>query len=133
VVTGSDFTPTFERTMPRRLVHKSGPEAVDLAHPYFFERELDHVPGVHLIETFRQAALACACAAHGLTPAGHVVLSLNGGFTEFAELELPLDCDVRVGEATVEDGLAVVPVRLAMVQEGERVASASLRLRCPAG
>lgn len=58
------------------------PGGADVAHPYFFERELDHVPGVHLM-------------------------------------------------ATVADGFAVVPARLAIVQEGERIGAAALRLRCP--
>ncbi|MFE1309286.1 ScbA/BarX family gamma-butyrolactone biosynthesis protein [Streptomyces sp. NPDC058755] len=77
---------------------------VDLQHPGYFEHPSDHVPGMMLLEAFRQAG--------HLTAASNCVLTaLDARFRSFGELFQP----IVIRSATGSDGL----LRLTAVQ-GER-------------
>lgn len=77
---------------------------VDLQHPGYFEHPSDHVPGMMLLEAFRQAG--------HLTAASNCVLTaLEARFRSFGELFQP----IVIRSATGPDGL----LRLTAVQ-GER-------------
>ncbi|MEX0659428.1 MAG: AfsA-related hotdog domain-containing protein [Egibacteraceae bacterium] len=104
---------------------------VDTLHPHFFEHPMDHIPGVVHLEVMRQAALVAAHDHHGVSPAGATIASARTKFLGFAELELPLDCDVAVGRATPEqDGVLAVPVSLTLSQPGNpKVTTARMVVR----
>lgn len=109
-----------------------GPVVVDEQHPYFYEHPVDHIPGVLMLEAFRQAALVAATDAHGLPGADAVVVRCDARFTDFAENELPLDCEAKVADPDPDDDGVTVPVRLRLEQPGTgRVAQASLGMRFP--
>lgn len=103
---------------------------VDQLHPHFFEHPMDHVPGVVHLEVMRQAALVAAEQHQGVSPVGATIVSCRTRFAGFAELELPLDCKVKVGEAAPGDGPPSVPVRLVLSQPGqEAVTTAAMVVR----
>jgi 2-oxo-3-(phosphooxy)propyl 3-oxoalkanoate synthase len=105
---------------------------VDEQHPHFYEHPVDHIPGVLMLEAFRQAATAAAADAHGLTAAGAVVTRCDARFSDFAENELPLHCEAAVGEAEDEGDAMAVPVRLRLDQPGTpRAAQGNLTVRFP--
>ncbi|MFI1356640.1 ScbA/BarX family gamma-butyrolactone biosynthesis protein [Streptomyces sp. NPDC020898] len=57
---------------------------VDTGHAVFFDHPLDHIPGMLLLESARQAALARTGPDSGLIP-----VSFDTTFHQFAELDLP--------------------------------------------
>ncbi|WP_371749157.1 ScbA/BarX family gamma-butyrolactone biosynthesis protein [Streptomyces sp. NBC_00280] len=57
---------------------------VDTGHAVFFDHPLDHIPGMLLLESAKQAALARTGADRGLIP-----VSFDTTFHQFAELDLP--------------------------------------------
>ncbi|MFJ6985384.1 MULTISPECIES: ScbA/BarX family gamma-butyrolactone biosynthesis protein [unclassified Streptomyces] len=66
---------------------------VHTAHPVFFDHPLDHVPGMLLLESARQAARLSLPAEHP-TGAYHAV------FHRYGELDAPIWIEVRGGSAT---------------------------------
>lgn len=72
---------------------------VDQTHPCLFDHPQDHVPGMLLLEAYRQSAILAATGATG-SPAERAVLTrCQAVFTEFAELELPTSSAVSTGSA----------------------------------
>ena len=72
---------------------------VDRTHPCLFDHPLDHVPGMLLLEAYRQSAILATTGAAG-SPAERAVLTrCQAVFTEFAELELPTLSTVSTGTA----------------------------------
>ncbi|MEU6225414.1 ScbA/BarX family gamma-butyrolactone biosynthesis protein [Streptomyces sp. NPDC047042] len=57
---------------------------VDTGHAVFFDHPLDHIPGMLLLESARQAAMARTGPDSGLIP-----VSFDTTFHQFAELDLP--------------------------------------------
>jgi hypothetical protein len=57
---------------------------VDTGHAVFFDHPLDHIPGMLLLESTRQAAMARTGPGGGLIP-----VSFDTTFHQFAELDLP--------------------------------------------
>ncbi|WP_079054201.1 ScbA/BarX family gamma-butyrolactone biosynthesis protein [Streptomyces graminilatus] len=57
---------------------------VDTGHAVFFDHPLDHIPGMLLLESARQAALARTGPGRDLVP-----VSFDTTFHQFAELDLP--------------------------------------------
>ncbi|MEU0399003.1 ScbA/BarX family gamma-butyrolactone biosynthesis protein [Streptomyces sp. NPDC006197] len=84
---------------------------VDPAHPGYFEHPSDHVPGMLLLEAFRQAARE--------TTGGAALTSLDADFAVFGELAEA----VAVEAAPTEDGR----VRLSATQGGRVLATAVAR------
>ncbi|WP_051845627.1 ScbA/BarX family gamma-butyrolactone biosynthesis protein [Streptomyces globisporus] len=84
---------------------------VDPTHPGYFEHPSDHVPGMLLLEAFRQAARE--------TTGGAALTSLDADFAVFGELAEA----VAVEAAPTEDGR----VRLSATQGGRVLATAVAR------
>ncbi|MEU6625044.1 ScbA/BarX family gamma-butyrolactone biosynthesis protein [Streptomyces litmocidini] len=84
---------------------------VDPAHPGYFEHPSDHVPGMLLLEAFRQAARE--------TAGGAALTTLDADFAVFGELAEA----VAVEAAPTEDGR----VRLSATQGGRVLATAVAR------
>ncbi|MFD0530714.1 ScbA/BarX family gamma-butyrolactone biosynthesis protein [Kitasatospora arboriphila] len=88
------------------------------SHPVLFDHEVDHVPGMVLVEAMRQAA----CLATG-QPAP-LVTALSASFRRYVEFDGPCLVRAEAGAASVH-GAAVEVV---MEQGGETVAHGSLRV-----
>ncbi|MFC8043875.1 ScbA/BarX family gamma-butyrolactone biosynthesis protein [Nocardia sp. NPDC057353] len=78
------------------------PLAVDPAHPFLFDHQLDHVPGSVLLEAARQSALTLLGAESG----NPQLLSVASRFDRFVELDLATECRAEVaargaGQVTV--------------------------------
>lgn len=63
---------------------------VPRAHPAWFDRPLDHYPGLQLAEAGRQLTVAVAAARLGADPARATVKRMALEFTSFAELDEPV-------------------------------------------
>jgi hypothetical protein len=134
-----DPEPETGRALPRnraiaRLEPAGEPRAyattvlVDEEDPTYYERPLDHVPGLLLFEAAKQAATAAVCRERSV-PASRVVIgSAELKFSRFAELYAPSRCRVELSEDlnTIDAELTQAGRRLsrmklgASVLEGER-------------
>ena len=93
---------------------------VDQDHAVLFDHPLDHIPGVVMLESYRQAALF---AARSLGE-GAVVSRCRATFAEFGELELPTHCRARVSEHSPER----VAVEVALHQDDQRLGEGRLEV-----
>lgn len=65
---------------------------IDSTHPYFFEHELDHIPGLLLLEAGRQGGTACY-HLYGKVPlkgVGMMLTAMHADFYRYAELNAPV-------------------------------------------
>ncbi|MFB6890748.1 ScbA/BarX family gamma-butyrolactone biosynthesis protein [Kitasatospora sp. NPDC056327] len=87
-------------------------------HPVLFDHPVDHVPGMVLLEAFRQAAASCGAggAAGGLR-------EISTGFTAFGELTTPVA--ILAGP---DGGGPPGCLRLTAVQDGRPIATARVRM-----
>lgn len=113
--------------LDRRWVHKDRPEnvlvsrservgddlfavrfAIPLGHPFFFEHDVDHVPGLLLIEAGRQAGLVAAHSHYGVPLEGYTFLlgGMEADFQAFAELDAPLFGVGVVTDVVMKGGVA---------------------------
>jgi hypothetical protein len=97
---------------------------VDQRHPSLFDHELDHLPAIHLIEVFRQGAIAAAHGLRGAAPHELVLTRCDTTFTDFAELDAPVTCVVSLPP---RDGGPWV-ARVGLEQSGDRIAEATVDL-----
>ncbi|MBD0707264.1 hypothetical protein BU197_02200 [Streptomyces sp. CBMA291] len=137
--TGSPVPPAEGRGVLRPLSGKGSGAAgarewrlhVDTTHPGYFEHPSDHVPGMLLLEAFRQAALRTGrpCGTDGEAPADLLdfpdgahgaLLSLDADFAVFGELSEAVTIDAT----PTGDGR----IRLSATQ-GERVLATGLARR----
>lgn len=75
-----------------------GEMRVRVGHRFFFEHDNDHIPGLMLIETFRQFAIACA-HVFGKVPslrAQMILSNLDSAFQNYAELFMSVTFYARV-------------------------------------
>ncbi|MFD5919135.1 ScbA/BarX family gamma-butyrolactone biosynthesis protein [Kitasatospora sp. NPDC058201] len=93
-------------------------------HPVLFDHPVDHVPGMVLMEAFRQAA----AAAYGAGDAVRELRELATVFTAFGELTTPV---AIVAEPA--DGGPAGALRLTAVQDGRPIAAARVRLTAAPG
>jgi hypothetical protein len=70
----------------------------DTTHPSFFDHPLDHVPGMLMLESARQAALLYV-GEQGWLPAETVLDACEARFTQYAALSPPASCHVRAAES----------------------------------
>ncbi|MET7767331.1 ScbA/BarX family gamma-butyrolactone biosynthesis protein [Nocardia sp. NPDC005366] len=68
----------------------------DLAHPFLFDHQLDHVPGSLLIEAARQTALSMVLAQ---TPR---LVCVASAFDQFVELDRPVECRAEITDGGVD-------------------------------
>ncbi|MCX5422624.1 ScbA/BarX family gamma-butyrolactone biosynthesis protein [Streptomyces sp. NBC_00078] len=94
---------------------------VDTAHPIFFDHPVDHVPGMVLLESARQAAHAST----GLCDA--VAVGLDSSFARYAELDAPCWIEAEPGRPDIHGR---IPTTVRGTQRGATVFTATVTL-CP--
>jgi 2-oxo-3-(phosphooxy)propyl 3-oxoalkanoate synthase len=99
---------------------------VDTGHPSFFDHELDHVPGMLVLEACRQTAVVAASAALGVPARALVPTRWGARFLRFAELGARLTC--VAGVETRSPTSAAASVSVAVEQRSSRVCEATLDL-----
>ncbi|MFJ8982423.1 ScbA/BarX family gamma-butyrolactone biosynthesis protein [Streptomyces sp. NPDC102282] len=96
-------------------------------HPVLFDHQSDHIPGMLLLEAFRQAALTVAPRVTVPAPRLWSLQKLSASFTSFGELDLPVTLHAR---ATARETTGEYPgINVTALQEGRTLASAVLRGR----
>jgi len=68
---------------------------VNNTHPAMFDHPLDHVPGMLLIEAFRQMSLVCIHNKYGLTHDDIYMKECDIAFTKFTELKIDSSCCIE--------------------------------------
>ncbi|MHC0432395.1 ScbA/BarX family gamma-butyrolactone biosynthesis protein [Streptomyces sp. O3] len=96
-------------------------------HPVLFDHQSDHVPGMVLLEAFRQTALAGAPRVTDPAPRLWSLTTVSATFTAFGELGLPVTLCARA--AAREGGGESSGMEVTALQEGRTLASAVLRGR----
>lgn len=84
--------------------HMRAALVVDQDHPYFFEHAQDHIPGMLLIESIRQMAVASTASVKGIDAARVLLREFNTKFSVFAELGEPTTLTAEIADET-ETGL----------------------------
>ncbi|WP_216917893.1 ScbA/BarX family gamma-butyrolactone biosynthesis protein [Nocardia noduli] len=79
----------------------------DLAHPFLFDHQLDHVPGSLLIEAARQTALSMVLEE---TPK---LVCVASAFDQFVELDRPVHCHAEITDSGVEATVVRCEIRQA--------------------
>jgi 2-oxo-3-(phosphooxy)propyl 3-oxoalkanoate synthase len=102
-------------------------------HPSFFDHPLDHVPGMLMLESARQAALLYV-GKLDWAPAEAVLDACEAHFTQYAALSPPASCRVRAAERPPEPapGESAAPaeyLRAHFAQAGVDIGYVDLRLR----
>ncbi|WP_194819071.1 ScbA/BarX family gamma-butyrolactone biosynthesis protein [Nocardia sp. XZ_19_385] len=102
---------------PPRLEGRTARAALvaDLAHPFLFDHQLDHIPGSLLIEAARQTALT-------LLPELPRLLSVGSTFERFVELDCPAECVAEI----IESEVGPTVVRCVIEQAGAEAARIDL-------
>jgi 2-oxo-3-(phosphooxy)propyl 3-oxoalkanoate synthase len=127
----ADPEPHTGRSLPRnravsRLQDGEGPGRyagtvlVDEDDPTFYERPLDHVPGLLLLDAVKQGTTAAVCRERSVPASRVVVDSAEFLFSRFAELHAPVHCHVDVS-----GGLRAV--KSECTQGGRAVCKANLK------
>ncbi len=98
---------------------------VDQRHPCFFDHPLDHVPGALVMEIYRQAAIATATGGGTAAPGAAVVTRCDVQLSDFAELEVPVECSARVLDQQEDEA---VPIALALHQLESQIGDAHVEL-----
>lgn len=101
---------------------------LDLGHPCFFDHELDHVPGMLLLETLRQSALAAVARRHGFDASELYMTAIEADFIDFGELELQLSASAEAGPVEQDGGTPSVEVDLGLHQAGVMITKARGRV-----
>jgi hypothetical protein len=107
----------------------SCPIVVDTGHPAYFDHPQDHVPGMLLLEAYRQAALLAVADACAWAPESLFVLGCDAGFSRYAELGVEARCEATVGAPVLPHrGEPWVPVSLEVLQGTASLSRAELRV-----
>lgn len=105
----------------------------DTSHPSFFDHPLDHVPGMLMLETARQAALLYV-EELGWSPSETTLEGCEANFSQYAALFPPACCRIRAVEpADGEEASPVECLRASFSQVGVDIGHVDLRLRPSAG
>lgn len=101
----------------------------DTTHPSFFDHPLDHVPGMLMLETARQAALLYV-EGLGWAPTETALEACEAHFTQYAALSPPASCRVCAGERPAAAGAAAGEyLRAHFAQAEVDIGHVDLRLR----
>jgi 2-oxo-3-(phosphooxy)propyl 3-oxoalkanoate synthase len=102
----------------------------DTAHPSFFDHPLDHVPGMLMLETARQAALLYV-EELGWSPTETMLDGCEAHFSQYAALSPPASCRVcAVERPDGEEGESPVEhLRAFFSQVGVDIGHVDLRVR----
>jgi 2-oxo-3-(phosphooxy)propyl 3-oxoalkanoate synthase len=99
-------------------------------HPVLFDHDTDHIPGIVLLEAFRQAARAAGpCIGPTPGPSLWTATSASAAFESFGELDAPVAITARPAEDG-GGGTRDVGVWLAARQDGRTLATAVFRGAC---
>jgi 2-oxo-3-(phosphooxy)propyl 3-oxoalkanoate synthase len=101
----------------------------DTGHPSYFDHPQDHVPGMVLLEGYRQLALLAVADACAWAPASLLVVACDASFTRYAELGHEALCSATVGEPVLpRRGAPWVPLALEIAQQGRPLSTATARV-----
>ncbi|MDR0278264.1 MAG: hypothetical protein LBJ37_10285 [Paucimonas sp.] len=101
---------------------------VDQANPAIFDHPLDHIPGMLLLEGFRQIALLAAKRQAGLAPDELLLGRAKVVFARFGEFGLATRVKAHLGSLRLaEDGRVLLA--LTVEQGGAELASAEVELQ----
>ncbi|MFC8448374.1 ScbA/BarX family gamma-butyrolactone biosynthesis protein [Kitasatospora sp. NPDC057223] len=102
---------------------------MDRSHPVLFDHDSDHIPGMVLLEAFRQAARLTTTAGGGCStsPDGWSPSLVAIRFSSFGELDLPVSIETALEPAGAEHSVLATAV-----QDGRVLASARLLAMPPA-
>ena len=101
---------------------------VDQANPAIFDHPLDHIPGMLLLEGFRQIALLAAKRQAGLAPDELLLGRARVVFARFGEFGLATRVKARLDSLRLADDGRVL-VTLTVEQGGAELASADVELQ----
>ena len=101
----------------------------DTTHPAYFDHPQDHIPGMLLLEAFRQLSLLSVAGACGWAAEGLLTVECDATFARYAELDLETLCVATVGEPVLPHrGASWVPVSLELTQAGVTLSRARVRV-----
>lgn len=120
IVIGRDQAET-ERGLCTRLI-------VDRTNPAIFDHPLDHIPGMLLLEGFRQTGLIAARRYQCIDPSELLLSRCKVEFTQFGEIGVDTYCHVNAESVRLLDDRKTVGMLLDMVQGEANIASAELEL-----
>ncbi|GAA0573326.1 ScbA/BarX family gamma-butyrolactone biosynthesis protein [Paractinoplanes ferrugineus] len=96
---------------------------LDPGNAELLDHSVDHVPGMALLEAFRQAALVASAPVAGHRPA---LTGLSAQFAKFCEFDTPIRITAAVAPGCPVDRRSV---RIAAEQDGDEVATGTMELR----
>lgn len=100
---------------------------VDRNNPAIFDHPLDHIPGMLLLEGFRQTGLLVADRYRGISPEQLLLTRCHVVFSRFGEFGLETRLNVALDSLNeAEDG--VISLALSVEQGGHEIASGELQL-----
>jgi hypothetical protein len=101
----------------------------DTSHPAYFDHPQDHLPGMVLLEAYRQVALLAVADACAWAPESLLVVACDAAFSRYAELDIESRCSASVGQPVLpRRGAAFVPVSLEISQQGATLSTAHVRV-----
>lgn len=109
------------------------PVIVDQGNAGIFDHPLDHIPGMLLLEAFRQTALIAANRYQGINPEEMLLSRCQVRFTRFGEFGLATTCRLTSDAVCLADDQETVLMSLLIEQDGQAIATASLELAALAG
>lgn len=102
--------------------------AVD--HPSMFDHAQDHLPGMVMTESARQAGLLALNDLYGLSPSRWVMTGMGASFSAYAELDAPTLVRVRAAERSGWPDTCELVAEVE--QDGTVIAEATLTMAQPA-
>lgn len=141
-----DFNKDAPLKIDKELVHKSSSDnvcvsriaqlskekeqyltqvAVDLNHPFFFDHEYDHVPGMVFIEVGRQAGTAVSHMFYEVPYSVVFILKdINFSFRNYAEINAPLFALSEISDKVYKNGQLISMQHDGIfIQNGKEIAS----------
>ncbi|WP_127960417.1 AfsA-related hotdog domain-containing protein [Serratia microhaemolytica] len=112
-------------------IHNSGVNTtliVDQCHPSIFDHPLDHVPGMLLIEAYRQTALLAILNRLGAQHFDLVIKRYNVNFKTFCEFNLPIYCHANIGNLYFKKGKKNIIVSMVISQNKQIVSESELTI-----
>ena len=101
---------------------------VDQDHPSIFDHPLDHVPGMLLMEAYRQTALLAMRSRLGTQSFDLVISRYNVNFTRFCEFHKPVYCHARLGDIYLTDDKKSTVIPMTISQDEKLVSGAELTI-----
>lgn len=100
---------------------------LDLGHPVLFDHPSDHIPGMALMEAFRQVAVIITADTYGTgaTEAARHIRTLDTAFGSFGELNLPVSITAQRADCEEGSGQGIA-VLLRALQGTRELATARL-------